>query len=84
MTNSAIQVYFTRKSAQSSMAMQTLRMMSAPPIVGVPAFFRWVCGPSSRTYCPICRRRRRAIIRPPKPMERRSAVSAPKMTREVR
>ena len=27
--------------------------ISAPPIVGVPDLFRWVCGPSSRTDWPI-------------------------------
>lgn len=23
-----------------------------PPIVGVPVFFMWLCGPSSRILCP--------------------------------
>jgi hypothetical protein len=29
----------------------TDKIIMMPPIVGVPSFFRWVCGPSSLTYC---------------------------------
>jgi hypothetical protein len=29
-------------------------MIKTPPIVGVPAFLRWVCGPSSLIVCPNC------------------------------
>ncbi|MNJ61270.1 hypothetical protein D3C77_570500 [compost metagenome] len=33
-------------------------MMTIPPIVGVPAFFWWLCGPSPRICCPNFIRRR--------------------------
>ncbi len=33
--------------------MMPVRMM-IPPMVGVPAFFLWLCGPSSRISSPIC------------------------------
>ena len=32
--------------------MMMLERITRPPIVGVPCFFRCVCGPSSRTCCP--------------------------------
>ena len=37
--------------AQSSVADVTASRIRTPPIVGVPAFLRWLCGPSSRTTC---------------------------------
>ncbi len=37
--------------------LKAVRMM-IPPIVGVPAFFWWDCGPSSRICCPRPKRRR--------------------------
>ena len=30
--------------------------MTRPPMVGVPDFFIWLCGPSSRMACPKCSR----------------------------
>ena len=33
--------------------MITLARMITPPIVGVPAFFKWDCTPSTRSVCPI-------------------------------
>ena len=41
------------RSPQSSVVMTTETRISAPPIVGVPAFVRCDCGPSTRTDCPI-------------------------------
>ena len=32
-----------------------------PPIVGVPAFVRWPCGPSSRMFWPNSRLRRNSM-----------------------
>ena len=37
----------------SKMAMTMATSMMMPPIVGVPCFTRWVCGPSARTCWPI-------------------------------
>jgi hypothetical protein len=48
--------------------------ISAPPIVGVPALIRCVCGPSSRTAWPIRMRASHAIIRGPTRNEMTSAV----------
>ena len=39
--------------------------ISAPPMVGVPALTRWVCGPSSRTAWPIFIAVRRRIMAGP-------------------
>ena len=48
--------------------------ISAPPIVGVPALIRCVCGPSSRTAWPMRMRASHAIIRGPTRNEMTSAV----------
>jgi len=50
--------------------------ISAPPIVGVPAFFLWVLGPSSRICWPICRDRSRSMNHGPIRNDRISAVIA--------
>ena len=55
-----------------------------PPMVGVPAFLKWVCGPSSRTTCPIRSAARRAIIQGPASSEMASAETAARMARRVR
>ena len=53
-------------------------------MVGVPAFSKWVSGPKSRTFSPICRTLRRLIMRGPTTIEIASAVRAPRMARIVR
>ena len=53
------------RSAHSSVVIAIDTRISAPPIVGVPAFARCVCGPSSRTAWPIFMRVSHAIIRGP-------------------
>jgi hypothetical protein len=44
------------RSAQRTVGRSRLSRMSAPPIVGVPAFTWCVDGPSERTIWPICLR----------------------------
>ncbi len=41
-------------SAQSTVETTSASSISAPPMVGVPAFERCDSGPSSRTTWPIC------------------------------
>ena len=62
------------RSAHSSVVTAIETRISAPPIVGVPALIRCVCGPSSRTDWPICIRVSHAIIRGPMTNEMTSAV----------
>ena len=50
--------------------------ISTPPMVGVPALVRWLCGPSSRTRCPSFTRRSHAIIGGPSTKHSSSAVIA--------
>ncbi len=45
----AMRVYQLVSSAQSSVERLAARMMMTPPMVGVPAFSRWLWGPYSRT-----------------------------------
>jgi hypothetical protein len=52
-TESAIQTKRLRKSAHNSVLTAIAMMISAPPMVGVPAFGRCERGPSSRTIWPI-------------------------------
>ena len=53
-------------------------------MVGVPVFFRWLCGPSSRTGCPNLKLYSRAISQGPKANEKIRAVSTPNTARNVR
>ncbi len=48
-TPSVIHTKRLARSAQSRVPATIATRMSAPPIVGVPAFDRWLCGPSERT-----------------------------------
>ena len=57
--------------------------MRTPPIVGVPAFVLWACGPSSRMCWPICSRRSRSIIHGPRTSTRKSAVRLATAVRNV-
>ena len=59
-------------------------MISAPPIVGVPALVRCVRGPSSRTAWPIFMRVSHAIMRGPTTNEITSAVMHASTARSVR
>ena len=52
-------------------------------MVGVPALALWACGPSSRMYWPICRRRSRSIIQGPSTSTRKSAVRLAMAVRNV-
>jgi hypothetical protein len=50
-----------------------LPIMNTPPKVGVPFFFLWVSGPSSRMVCPNCFNFMRAIKRFPQTIDTRVA-----------
>jgi hypothetical protein len=56
--------------------MSSEKMIKTPPMVGVPPFFRWLSGPSSRTDWPILRRLRISMIRGPSMKQRSSVVRA--------
>ena len=58
--------------------------ISAPPIVGVPALLRCVCGPSERTRWPTWYSASQRIMRGPTSNEIASAVSAARIARSVR
>jgi hypothetical protein len=68
------------KSIHSSAEIiKEIRIIS-PPIVGVPFFARWLCGPSSRIGCPFpCRIRSMRMKRGPihRPMISAVATAAP-------
>ena len=68
---------------QSSVVTTIDTRISAPPIVGVPALDRCVCGPSSRTDWPIFMRVSHAIIRGPTTNEMTSAVIVASTARSV-
>ena len=51
-TPNTVQTRRLLSSAHRSVLINVATRMSVPPIVGVPALTRWVCGPSSRTTCP--------------------------------
>jgi hypothetical protein len=64
------------KSIHRIMEISTEKMIKTPPMVGVPPFFRWLSGPSSRTDWPILSRRRASIIRGPSIKQKSSVVRA--------
>ena len=51
--NIAIQMKRLLRSAHSIVGTSMATTISTPPMVGVPAFFWWALGPSSRMYWPI-------------------------------
>src|SRR5690349_14356869 len=59
-------------------------MISAPPIVGVPAFARCDCGPSLRMTCPTFTSVSLRMIAGPASSDTASAVSVPMIVRNVR
>ena len=54
--------------------------MTIPPIVGVPALMRCVCGPSSRTNCPNLRDCKNSMNFEPSKTVTRNATAAPSTT----
>ena len=83
-TSSVTQTKRLARSPQSNVVTAIETRMSAPPMVGVPAFARCVCGPSSRTAWPIFIRVSQAITRGPTMNEMNSAVMQPSTARSVR
>ena len=71
------------RSAQSRVGTRIPARISTPPMVGVPALAWWACGPSSRMYWPICRRRSRSIVQGPSKRTRKSAVRLATAVRKV-
>ena len=71
----AIQMLGFVRFAQSSVGMSADARISSPPIVGVPALARCVCGPSCRITCPIWNSRRRRISIGPSTRLSASAVT---------
>jgi hypothetical protein len=57
--------------------------ISAPPMVGVPAFDRWLSGPSLRIGWPACCRTSRRMNQGPSNSEISMAVSAASTVRRV-
>ena len=70
-------------SASMSVERDKARMMSVPPIVGVPALVEWDAGPSSRICWPICLSVRERISHGPRINETASAISAAMAARNV-
>ncbi len=60
------------------------RMMTSPPIVGVPRFPWWLAGPSARMIWPILCARRRRITAGPTRNDSTSAVTPAPATRKAR
>src|SRR6185312_11927985 len=73
-TSSTTQTKRLSRSAHKSVVIAIETRISAPPIVGVPAFVRCVCGPSLRTDWPMRIRVSQLIIRGPTRNEITSAV----------
>ena len=71
------------KSAQSSVENAMESKIKIPPIVGVPSFLRCVCGPSSRTACPIFLALSQSITLLPTKSDKIAAVKIAKTERKV-
>jgi hypothetical protein len=75
-TRSAAQTKRFPRSAKRRVETVTARRMSAPPIDGVPAFFLWPSGVSSRTLVePYWSSRMRSMKSGPRRSPRRSDTS---------
>ena len=61
----------------------SVKRMSSPPIVGVPALTWWLCGPTSRMFWPTDSRRSVAMKRGPRSSARRIAVTTAPAVRKV-
>ena len=70
-------------SATSSTVATMATIMTTPPIVGVPCFTRWLCGPSARTCCPIWVRVSSLIHAGISTMVMAAASTKPRNTRNV-
>src|SRR5918997_5804022 len=66
--------------ATTSSAATSPISITTPPIVGVPALIRCVCGPSSRTNCPNFRVCKNSINLDPSVTVTRNAIAAPSTT----
>ena len=82
-TASTTHTYLLRRSAHSSTDASTVSRISAPPMVGVPALVKCVCGPSVRIGWPLNSASLR-IIAGPHHSDSDNAVSALRMPRKVR
>ncbi len=83
-TASTSHTYLLRRSAHSSTEATTVSKISAPPMVGVPALEKCVCGPSCRIGWPPLYWPSLRIIAGPHHNDSANAVSAPRMPRNVR
>ena len=79
----AIQTYVLARLPQTSVGTIVPRMMSMPPIDGVPFLTKWDCGPSSRISWPICFRRSRRMSQGPRRKLRTRAVTPARAVRTV-
>jgi len=82
-TSTATHTYQSCRSASSSVESSREKMMSVPPMVGVPAFTEWAAGPSERIDWPICRRMSRRMSVGPRRSDRLSAVRPARRVRNV-
>ncbi len=80
---STAQTYWFVRSDQSRTETATDAMIRRPPMVGVPCFVRWDCGPSSRTCWPILSLRSQRIIDGPSRKLTMSAVMTAPALRKV-
>ena len=71
-----IQMKLTVRLAQRKVEMTVAKMISTPPMVGVPFFERCESGPSSRIGWPICRDCNFRIIHGPRMKQITRAVIA--------
>ena len=57
--------------------------INEPPIVGVPVFTKWVCGPSVRMACPTFNSVSLRIVQGPNNRQKESAVNEAITVRKV-
>src|SRR5688572_4946213 len=79
MTNSVANVATLNRPTTTSAAKRPISI-TTPPIVGVPALIRCVCGPSSRTNCPNFRVCKNSMNLDPSVTVTRNAIAAPSTT----
>ena len=76
-------VYQLSSRAHRQTGMTVLRMISTPPMVGVPLLPRCVCGPSVRTTWPTLSIRSREMMAGPNQNATRNAVTTAPAARNV-
>jgi hypothetical protein len=64
------------RSIHSKVGTVAQKRIRVPPMVGVPCFFSWDSGPSSRTSCPMAMRRSQRMNAGPSQMDNRSENTA--------